>query len=574
MNLVVICPGEWNNFLNHQDVRMKNDICECLNNKTGSETAATDSLAAPLILEGKTSTGSPSEGKIIFYPVMVQSGVAPHLLDWAYASDEQWDAFHSNISVDKEGVRISDAEGKRKFGINVRWNVEGFGYLFITADNGGEFYQLPSDRQTIKYNLNFELAKSRVRRNALRLKKFQRQDYIPNREVKSFLNLSDDLFRDAEKSQSDTTRCGLLSQKALYYALWGSEMLELDYANFIITQNGYRKEFYLGCDVRAYYQMPKEIFLERFLELFNYANLSYVVNGDAFMNIFEPEEGQLNFQLRDILFGNLKEKGITVAGRLLFWFHKWVIPDWLKTKTFTELMRYVENHTREVVSHYGNEMYAWEIVNELHDWANECQLTPDQTIELTRLACEVAKSIAPNVHRLVNNCCPFAEYVQLGEWSGQKAKYPQRTPWQFTRDLVQAGVDFTLIGQQMYFPYRDLQDTILLIERFAEFGKMIQLSEIGCPGGPTDLSVKNGTVGFPKEPYIWHRPWDEELQSDWLEGIYTLAYSKPYIEAANWFDLPDPYSYLDNGGLLKNAEGDKKSSFFRLKTLTESWKKL
>lgn len=560
--------------LSSQMKSSKVKVCDCLNDKAENGNNSIDAQAASVAGFHGHNSHAQSSGEIIFYPVIVQSGNGPYLLDWAYANDENGDAFHSDIKVDKEGVRITTSEGTKKFGINVRWNVEGFGYIFLTADNGGEFYQFDVNNRTLKYNLNFELAKSRVLRNTRRLLAFQMKGYLPNREINSYLNLSTELYHDAEKCMNDPNRCGYLSQRALYYALWGSEMLELDYANFTIKNTGFRREFYLGCDARAYYQISKDLFMERFLELFNYANLTYVVNGDEHMGIFEPQEGHLNFQLRDILVHNLKTEGITVAGRPLFWFHKWVTPDWLKKKSFSELLNYVEKHTREVVSHYGNGIYAWEIVNELHDWANECLLSPDQTIELTRLAYEVAKSEAPGVHRLINNCCPFAEYVQLGEWSGQKALYPQRTPWQFTRDLVEAGVDFTLIGQQIYFPYRDLQDTILLIERFANFGKKIQLSEIGCSAGPTEISVKAGTVPLPKEPYAWHRPWDEELQADWLEGIYTLAYSKPYIEAANWFDLVDPYSYIDNGGLLKNEKGEKKSSFIRLKRLSEKWKKL
>lgn len=548
--------------------------CDCSNNKTENENILFKAPEASLTGSSINTSHPQSHGEIVFYPVYVQSGSGPYLLDWAYASNEDGDAFHSDITVGSEGVRIADSEGTKKFGINVRWNVEGFGYLFLTADNGGEFYQFDVNNKTVKYNLNFELAKSRVLRNIRRLTEFQKKGYLPNREVKSYLNLSTELYHDAEKCLNDANRCGYLSQKALYFALWGSEMLELDYAKFIIKKTGWRKEFYLGCDARAYYQISKDLFMERFLELFNYANITYVVNGDEHMGIFEPREEHLNFQLRDILVHNLKKEGITVAGRPLFWFHKWVTPEWLKKKSFSELLKYVENHTRKVVSHYGNEIYAWEIVNELHDWANECQLSPDQAIELTRLACEVAKSEAPGVHRLINHCCPFAEYVQLGEWSGQKAIYPQRTPWQFTRDLIESGVDFTLIGQQMYFPYRDLQDTILLVERFAGFGKKIQLSEIGCSGGPTDISVKIGTVPLAREPFAWHRPWDEELQADWLEGIYILAYSKPYIEAANWFDLVDPYSYIDNGGLLKNERGDKKAAFYRLKKLMENWENL
>src|SRR3970040_2174426 len=75
-------------------------------------------------------------GELIFKPVFVQNGRGPHLLDWAYASDTRWDAFFSNITASNEGVKISDTNGKEKFGVDVRWNVEGFGYIFITADNG------------------------------------------------------------------------------------------------------------------------------------------------------------------------------------------------------------------------------------------------------------------------------------------------------------------------------------------------------------------------------------------------------------------------------------------------------
>jgi len=94
-------------------------------------------------------------------------------------------------------------------------------------------------------------------------------------------------------------------------------------------------------------------------------------------------------------------------------------------------------------------MYAWEVVNEFHDWANEIEVTPEQAVEITKLACDVAKSTNPKVHRLINNCCPYAEYVQLKKWGELDAKYRQRTPHQFMQDLIDANVDFTITGQQM-----------------------------------------------------------------------------------------------------------------------------
>jgi endo-1,4-beta-xylanase len=530
-------------------------------------------LSVPSILTRPRVQTTTVQGELVFRPYFVQKGRGPHLLEWAYASDTKWDAFHSNITASKEGVRISDSEGHKRFGIDVRWNVEGFGYIFITADNGGEFYELPNSGKTRILNLNYELAKSRVFRNRRRVAQHQINGWRPSREAEGIISISEGYLDDAVKAANEDTRGGL-AQSAMLYAMHGGEMIELEKARDDVIRQGYRPGFYLGCDARGMFEMHEDLFMERFTELFNYATITHVWRDSGVMEDFEPEEGKRMYEMRDLVFKKLRKRGFTVEGRPLFWFHKWVTPDWLKNKSFPQLMKYIESTTRDVIGHYGDGMYAWEIVNELHDWANECRLSPEQTVELTKFACEVAKDTAPGVHRLINNCCPYAEYVQLKEWSGQPATYPQRTPWQFTKDLVDAGVDFTLIGQQMYFPYRDLQDIVLLLERFESFGKPVQLSEIGAPGGPTERSVKLGKVVFPKDPYIWRRHWDEELQADWLESVYTLAYSKPFIEAANWFDFVDPYHFIDSGGLLRSSDGEKKAAFDRLANLENHWKTL
>lgn len=537
----------------------------------GALVAANGILSAPLILTRSKTSPKTARGELIFSPEFVQKGQGPHLLDWAYASDHNWDAFHSNITAGKEGVNISDTEGVEKFGIDVRWNVEGFGYIFITADNGGEFYRLPPSGQNRKLNLNFELAKSRVLRNRRRAETFMKSDWKPSREVQMYLDLSSELFADAKKVQNDARRCGELSQKALYYAMWGGEKMELEKAWFDISRQAYRSDFFIGCDARGYFQMDVDVFLERFTNAFNYATITHYLTSGIYQD-FEPTEGDKKFGLRTLLLKELREWNITVEGRPLFWFYRTTTPDWLRNKSYDDLLKYVESHAREVVGHYGDDMYAWEVVNEAHDWANELQLKPEQIVEVTRLACDVAKDTAPNVHRLINNCCPFAEYVQLKKWGELDAKYPQRTPHKFMKDLVEAGVDFTITGQQMYFPYRDLQDTILLIERFEEFGRPVQLTEVGSSSGPTRESINIGWLEMPTEPYIWHRHWDQELQADWLEGLYTLAYAKPWVEAVNWYDFVDPHSWIKTGGLLESRQGEKKAAYHRLLGLRDRWR--
>jgi GH35 family endo-1,4-beta-xylanase len=514
-----------------------------------------------------------ANGELIFRPYFVQKGRGPHLLDWAYASDTNRDAFLSNITAANDGVRISETGGVEKFGIDVRWNVEEFGYIFITADNGGDFYELPLPGKDQELNLNYELAKSRVTRNRGRVAGFTSSGWEPSREAVTLIHLSEELLEDAAQVMNDGMKCGLYAQKALGYAMHASEMIELEKAEFDIKRIGYRPDFFIGCDARGYFQMDVEIFLERFTRLFNYATITHYLISGVFED-FEPVEGKKQFALRTALLKELRKRNITVEGRPLFWFYRTTTPDWLRNKSYSELLKYVESHTREVVGHYGDEMYAWEVVNEKHDWANELQLTPEQIVEVTKLACDVSRDTNPNVHRLINNCCPFAEYVQLKKWGDLDAKYPQRTPVQFLHDLADAGVDFTITGQQMYFPYRDLSDTFLLIERLEQFGRPVQLTEVGASSGPSVDSIQSGQLGLPTEPFIWRRHWDEDLQADWMEGVYTFAYSKPWIEAVNWYDFVDPHSWIKGGGLLRTPKGETKVIYDRMLMLQEKWKNI
>jgi endo-1,4-beta-xylanase len=528
----------------------------------------------PTVLTGKKSIRSTDGGKLAFRPYYVQSGRGPHLLEWAYASDTNWDAFYSDITAsEKEGVLISDTNGIEKFGVDVRWNVEGFGYIFITADNEGEYYTLPGKGTTVEFNLNYELARSRVARNRRRVALHGRDGWSPSRETRMYLDLSEGYLDDARKAVKEPMQCGMFSQHSLKYAMRASELVELEKARADILKTGYRPDFFIGCDARGFFQMSPELFMDRFTDVFNYATITHYLIHGVYQD-FEPVEGKKVFDLRTVLFNKLREQDIVVEGRPLFWFYRTTTPDWLRKKSYSELLKYVESHTKEVMSHYGDGMYAWEIVNEKHDWANELELRPEQIVEVTKLACDVARATNPNVHRLINNCCPFAEYVQLRKWGELDAKYPQRTPHQFMRDLKDEGVDFTITGLQMYFPYRDLADTILLIDRYREFGRPVQLTEVGTTSGPTEESVKLGTVPIPTEPYIWHRHWDEDLQADWLEGLYTLAYSRPFIEAVNWYDFADPHSWIRNGGLLRTPRGEPKEAYRRLQVIQNEWKKL
>ncbi|OGU74257.1 MAG: hypothetical protein A2V93_08155 [Ignavibacteria bacterium RBG_16_34_14] len=531
-------------------------------------------FSAPTILTKSRTAKRTLKGELLFKPYYVQKGRGPHLYNLVWATDQNCDTFHSNIQFINDVITISDSKGVEKFGINGRWNVEGFGYTNIIADNGGEFYSLPRDGKGMEFNLNYEFAKSRVVRNKIRLDHLKKNGWIPTKEVNMLVDLSEELYKDATKTGDDEL-CAELSQKSLNYALWASEKMELEKAEFEIAKNKFREDFFIGCDARAFYQMYQDKFLELFSELFNYANITFVVEGDGMMSDYQSEKGIINPETREVLINKLNRRNIKCQERLLFWFHDCCIPDWLRNMKYDELLKYAEKLTTDTMKKFGDSLYAMEVVNELHDWANELNLNHEQITELTRLINDVSKSIAPNVKTTINSCCLFAEYVHMNQYSsGNEAKFKQRTPWQWTKDLLDAGIDIDIVELQMYYPYRDLQDSILMTERFDVFNKPIHYSEVGVSGGITERSIKLGRVEMPNEPPLWHHQWDEETQADWLEQIYTLAYSKPYIKACNWFDLIDPYSYMQNGGLFKSEKGEPKAAYHRLKNLKEKWKNI
>jgi endo-1,4-beta-xylanase len=526
---------------------------------------------APEVLTSRRTLPQTAAGPLVFRPVLLQRGRGPHIGVPAYATDLQGDAFRSDLAISTAGVVVSDVAGRRRFAINVRWNVEGFGYLVLPADNGGEGYELPGSGSARPLNLNYELARTRHVRNARRVEQFATDGWRPSRDVQAFLGLSDAYLADADRARADDARCGELAQKALLYALWAGEWIELERASFDIQRLPPRDGFLFGCDARAFFPMDADVFMDRFRELFNFATVNHYLIGTH--QDFEPAAGVTRFELRDVLVNELRRGGMTVEGRPLVWFHKWVTPDWLRQKSYAELLKYVEQHVREVVRHYDDRIHVWEIANEMHDWANELRLTPDQLVEVTKLACEVARDTNPRVLRLINNCCVFAEYVHEGKWTEIDAQYPQRTPVQFMRALIDAGASFDITGVQMYFPTRDLTDSIQLIERFAALGRPVHMTEMGATSGPSPASVKLDTLPLPTGPPAWHRPWDEELQAEWAEGLYTLAYSRPAVQAISWYDFVDPHSYIKNGGLLRSPAGDPKPVFDRLKRLQAMWKR-
>ena len=490
-------------------------------------------------------------------------------LTWAYAADELEDPFKSDIEVRREGIVVPESIGSGRFSVNARWYVEGFGYLWLSADNGGEFFSLENVLASGPLNLNVEFARSRVERNRRVLARYRKDSVQFSPDVQHLTALSEELLHSALKKPGDGEKAAALADRSLCSALWAGEKIELEKARADIERMDKARKVFFGCETRQYVWAKSEEFTRRFVELFNFATITHYV-WDTWYELFEPQEGVYNWGIKDDIVQWLSRYDVTLEGRPLFWFHPTVTPEWLKKKNFEQLKQYMVRHAKDLVGHYGDRVQEWEVFNEYHDWANIHNHTPEQITELTRLALDTTKEANPKVLRLLNNCCPFGEYVARGRMARMDATRPLRTPRKYLQDLADAGVEYDVLGIQIYFPQRDLSDIARLLERLEKFNKPIAITEIGASANLVAPSPSGAITAQPGEPFAWHRPWDEDLQADWLEEVYTIYYSRPSVKTISWYDFSDFRPFIVNGGLVREDCSVKKS-FDRLKTLLERW---
>src|SRR5690606_34736893 len=87
--------------------------------------------------------------------------------------------------------------------------------------------------------------------------------------------------------------------------------------------------------------------------------------------------------------------------------------------------------------------------------------------------------------------------------------------------------------------------------KFSTLGRPVLLTAVCVPGRSSpDAGDQSSGQLDPEAAGRWHRPWDPALQAEWMEAVYRLALSKPYVESVAWSNLADVRHTMPGGGLL------------------------
>jgi len=119
------------------------------------------------------------------------------------------------------------------FIINVFWEVKGFGKIILSADNSGQGFRKTD--KTVAVNLNFELAKTKVRKLLERYESCLEDGYTFSQEVEDAIRDVERLLKQAYEAE-DPVKRARYSDLALNVSLWAGEKLELEKAKVDIIK--------------------------------------------------------------------------------------------------------------------------------------------------------------------------------------------------------------------------------------------------------------------------------------------------------------------------------------------------
>ena len=466
-------------------------------------------------------------------------------------------AFQHKPEVATGRVTLPAPDGR--FAISLPLSVPGFGYVHVNADDEGPGYD-PKEAAGKTLNFVFEAARSRCAAVEGAEKQWRQLGTVPSSGYAQRMAKARTLLEDARARSSDDAACARLAMLSLAESLHAGEMLAVEHARARIAASPKRAGFPFGCNGFGYPKLG-ERYAELFRDLFSFVTL-------PFYRVWtEREEGKRDFsQVEKILEWTTRD-GLAAKGHPLMWFHRAGIPKWMEGRSYEQVEETHRSYILDAVGRFRDRIKVWDIINEAHDWANDFGYTREQLVEMTRFAADVTREADPEAVRVVNSCCTWSEYIATGRDYSREIGRPARSVFQYLRDVIDAGVEFEVIGVQMYYPARDLFEINRQVDRFRQFGKPVHITELGVSSssGPVEHDpTVNVHLAF------WHgHPWTETDQADWIEAYYTMCYAKPEIKAISWFDLCDP-AFIPHGGLV-HPDLRPKEGYSRLHKLIRSW---
>ncbi|HZL35185.1 MAG TPA: endo-1,4-beta-xylanase [Tepidisphaeraceae bacterium] len=459
----------------------------------------------------------------------------------------------------RDGLLVVNRKDEHASGLSLLWDCGAAGA-----------YQLETTRLPHRdkpYNLNVELARFRLMKIMQKQEDWNLFDFPKADRFTARFDEAQDVFAEAMGKADEPAEASKIADRALAIGLELSEQLAAFHSDLLIGRrrvtNGFVKHIF-GCRVDPSVQN------EKYKEALA-ANFDYCVLPMGWKQL-QPQENVFATERLDDWVEFLSRRRVpTIAGPLIR-LDEISVPDWMVIweHDFDMLREMAYDFVQKVVQRYRRAVAAWNVVGGVQTNA-AFSLTFEQVIELTRLLVSQVKTLIPNAPTMITITHPFGEYHA-------RAK-PSVPPLFYAEMVAQAGISFEAFALEVEMGVprpghftRDLFQLSSLLDKFSTLGRPVFLTAVGAPGRATsDPGDTSGGQLDPSAAGRWRKPWDPHLQADWMEAVYNLALSKPFVESIAWADLADIHPSLPAGGLLDDMLRPK-PAFQRLQSMREKLK--
>jgi hypothetical protein len=447
----------------------------------------------------------------------------------------------------RDGLLVVNRKDEQPVGVSLLWEVGPNDTLYLETTR-----LQPREKP---YVLNVELARFRLMKIMQKQEDWNLFDFGKSDKFLQRFAEAQSLFSDALGRLHEPAVAAALADKSLEVSIDLSEQLAAFHAELLINRrraaNGFVKHIF-GCRVDSTVQN------EKYRETLA-ANFDYAIVPMGWKQL-QPQEHQFNTDPVDDWIEWLSKKRLPAIAGPLIRLGPEQVPDWMVIweHDFDMLRELAYEYVQKIVTRYRRGVAVWNVASGVPINA-AFTLSFEQVIELTRLLVSQVKSILPNARTIVTINQPFGEYHARGRGSVHPLLYAEM--------VSQAGINFDAFGIELEMGVprpgmfvRDLFQISTLLDRYGALGRPIFLTAVGVPGRwlPDPSDESEGRLN-PSAAGQWRRPWDPELQAEWMEAVYHVALSKPFVESMAWGNLADLHQTLPGGGLLDDMLRPKPS---------------
>ncbi len=458
----------------------------------------------------------------------------------------------------RDGLLVLNRADEHALGIALLWDMPGVGTLHV------ETTRLQHREQP--YNLNVELARFRLMKIVQKQEDWNLFDFPKADRFNQRFRDSQNLLSDALGKLHEPAEAAKLADQSLAIAVDLSEQLAIFHGELLINRRKQANAFVkhiVGCRLDPVIQNQK--YKDTLSNNFDYAILPIR------WNQLQPEEHTFEAAAVDEWADMLSRKRMPIIAGPLIDLTEGEVPDWMYIweHDFDTLRELAYEYVQKVVTRYRKFVSVWNVCAGLHT-NSVFTLSFEQVIELTRLLIAQVKTLLPAARTLVTIKYPFGEHH-----ARSRSSVP---PMLYAEMVAQGGISFEAFGLEfeMGVPSpgmftRDLFQFSCMLDKFSTLGRPLFLTSLCVPGRstPDPHDASDGKL----DPILagkWKRPWDPELQAEWLSAAYRLALSKPYIESIAWGNLADTNPTLPAGGLLDDMLKPK-PAFAKIQEMREQF---